>query len=54
MLASFIGGGSSSSSGQQPHVKTIMRELKNYEKNPHKHIAIFPDEKKWVHIFITL
>ena len=48
MLASLIGDGSSNSSGQQPHVKPIMRELRNYEKNPHKYMAIFPDEQKWV------
>ena len=48
MLASLIGDGSSNSSGQQPHVKPIMRELRNYEKNPHKCMEIFPDEQKWV------
>lgn len=48
MLASLIGDGSSSSSGQQPHVKPIMRELRNYVKNPHKFMEIFPDEQKWV------
>ena len=52
MLASLIDDGSSNSSGQQPHVKPIMRELRNYEKNPHKYIAIFPDEQKWVDYFV--
>ena len=52
VLASFIGNGSSHSSGQQPHAKPIMRELRKYEKNPHKEFAIFPDEQKWVDYFL--
>lgn len=46
LLASFISGGLTSSSNQQPHVKIIMRELMSYEKNPHEDIAVFPDESK--------
>lgn len=46
LLASFIIGTSSSSS-QKPHVKSIMKEMKSYEKNPHSDVCIFPDETKY-------
>lgn len=45
-LASFISDGLTSSSSQQPHVKTIMRELMRYEKDPHEDMAVFPNETK--------
>ena len=48
LLASFVIDKQSSSSSQKPHVKTIMKEMTNYEKNPHPDVRIFPDESKYI------
>ena len=47
LLASFVGGEQNTfSSGQKPHVKRILQEMRKYEKNPHEHFTIFPSETK--------
>lgn len=46
LLASFVSGEQTSSSTQKPHVKHILQEMRKYQKNPHEHFAIFPNESK--------
>ena len=46
LLASFVSNENNTSSGQKPHVKHILQEMRKYIKNPHEHIEIFPNENK--------
>ena len=46
LLASFVDGQKGISTVQKPHIKEILKQMQDYVRNPHQHIAIFPNESK--------
>lgn len=45
LLASLVSGSQPSVSNEQ-HLRTVVKALAAYEKNPHADVCIFPEERK--------